>query len=74
MALANARGVHLQLPVDHVVAPAIESDAATAVLKVGDMSIGDRMGLDIGPETARLYTGLLADAKTVVWNATRWPR
>ena len=31
-------------------------------------AIGDRMGLDIGPETARLYAGLLADAKTVVWN------
>ena len=26
------------------------------------------MGLDIGPESARLYAGLLADAKTVVWN------
>ena len=31
-------------------------------------AIGDRMGLDIGPESARLYAGLLADAKTVVWN------
>ena len=40
----------------------------TEVLKVGDPAIGDRMGLDIGPETARLYAGLLADAKTVVWN------
>ena len=38
------------------------------VLKVGDAAIGERMGLDIGPETARLYSGLLADAKTVVWN------
>ena len=26
------------------------------------------MGLDIGPETIRKYEGLLADAKTVVWN------
>jgi hypothetical protein len=46
----------------------IDADAATEVLKVGDAAIGDRMGLDIGPETARLYAGLLADAKTVVWN------
>ncbi len=38
------------------------------MLKVGDAAIGDRMGLDIGPESARLYAGLLADAKTVVWN------
>ena len=65
---AKARGVALQLPVDHVVAEKIDAAAPTQVLKVGDASIGNRMGLDIGPETARLYTGLLSDAKTVVWN------
>jgi phosphoglycerate kinase len=65
---AKARGVVLQLPVDHVVADKIDAAATTAVLKVGDAAIGDRMGLDIGPESARLYAGLLADAKTVVWN------
>jgi phosphoglycerate kinase len=65
---AKARGVVLQLPVDHVVADKIDASAATEVLKVGDAAIGDRMGLDIGPESARLYAGLLADAKTVVWN------
>jgi phosphoglycerate kinase len=68
IAHAQARGVVLQLPVDHVVAAKIDAAAATEVLKVGDEAIGDRMGLDIGPETARLYAGLLADAKTVVWN------
>ena len=65
---AKARGVVLQLPVDHVVAEKIDAAAKTEVLKVGDAAIGDRMGLDIGPESARLYAGLLADAKTVVWN------
>jgi phosphoglycerate kinase len=65
---AKARGVVLQLPVDHVVADKIDAAATTEVLKVGDAAIGDRMGLDIGPESARLYSGLLADAKTVVWN------
>jgi len=68
IAHAKARGVVLQLPVDHVVADKIDAAATTAVLKVGDAAIGDRMGLDIGPDTARLYAGLLADAKTVVWN------
>jgi phosphoglycerate kinase len=68
IAHAQARGVVLQLPVDHVVAPAIDAAAATAVLQVGDAAIGERMGLDIGPESARLYAGLLSDAKTVVWN------
>jgi phosphoglycerate kinase len=65
---AKARGVVLQLPVDHVVADRIDAAALTEVLKVGDAAIGGRMGLDIGPETARLYAGLLADARTVVWN------
>ena len=65
---AKARGVVLQLPVDHMVAEKIDAAAPTQVLKVGDAAIGNRMGLDIGPETARLYAGLLSDAKTVVWN------
>jgi phosphoglycerate kinase len=65
---AKARGVVFQLPVDHVVAAATDAVAPTDVLKVGDPAIGDRMGLDIGPDSARLYAGLLADAKTVVWN------
>src|SRR6186997_101674 len=68
IAHAKARGIVLQLPVDHIVADKIDASAQTEVLKVGDTSIGDRMGLDIGPESARLYAGLLADAKTVVWN------
>jgi len=68
IAHAQARGVVLQLPVDHVVADKIDAATPTEVLKVGDAAIGERMGLDIGPETARLYAGLLADAKTVVWN------
>ena len=68
IAHAKARGVVLQLPVDHVVADKIDANVATEVLKVGDAAIGDRMGLDIGPESARLYAGLLSDAKTVVWN------
>ena len=55
IAAAKARGVVLQLPVDHVVADKIDAAAPAAVLKVGDAAIGDRMGLDIGPETARLY-------------------
>jgi phosphoglycerate kinase len=35
---------------------------------VSDAAIGERMGLDIGPETTKLYAELLRDAKTVVWN------
>ena len=48
--------------------PFVSLGQAVAAQLRGDAAIGDRMGLDIGPETARLYMGLLADAKTVVWN------
>jgi len=65
---AKARDVELTLPVDHVVADKMEAGVATEVLKVNDAAIGQRMGLDIGPETTRLYADALRDAKTVVWN------
>jgi len=68
MAHAQARGVQLQLPVDHVVADRIDAEAETAVLAVSDPAIGTRMGLDIGPATAHLFADMLLDAKTVVWN------
>jgi len=68
LAQAKTRGVDLNLPVDHVVADAIEAGRPTAVLKIADEAIGDRMGLDIGPETRKLFSGRLGDARTVVWN------
>ena len=67
-AKAQQRGVRLELPVDHVVAPKLEAGAPAEVLAVTDPGIGDRMGLDIGPRTAALYAEVLATARTVVWN------
>jgi phosphoglycerate kinase len=58
----------LFLPVDHVVAAKVEAGVPTATLAIDDAAIGDRMGLDIGPQTAATYAGALRDAKTVVWN------
>ena len=67
-ARAKARNLRLELPVDHVVAPKLEAGAPAETLKVGDAAIGDRMGLDIGPETVRIYRDVLASARTVIWN------
>ena len=67
-ARARARGVAFELPIDHVVAAAIDPNAATATLEVGDPAIGDRLGLDIGPKTVVRYRDVLAGARTVVWN------
>ncbi len=65
---AASRHVTLALPTDHVVADKVDASAATEILKVGDPAIGDRLGLDIGPETIKAYQALLADARTVIWN------
>jgi phosphoglycerate kinase len=67
-AQADARGLTLALPEDHVVAEALSADVPTETLEVGDASIGARMGLDIGPKTAARYAEIIRNAKTVVWN------
>jgi phosphoglycerate kinase len=61
------RGVEVVLPVDVVVADAFSADAAHDVVPADAMPAG-RMGLDIGPESAKLFASKLADARTVFWN------
>jgi phosphoglycerate kinase len=63
---AEKRGVPLHLPVDCVVADAFDADT-TATTTTLDQ-IGDRMILDIGPETAEAYAEVLRGAKTIVFN------
>ncbi|MET9444520.1 phosphoglycerate kinase [Streptomyces sp. NPDC006610] len=72
MERAEKNGVELVLPVDVVV------DAAFPDLKTkapgnpatvaADAMPADKLGLDIGPETRKLYASKLADAATVFWN------
>jgi phosphoglycerate kinase len=68
LARAAARKLPLLLPTDHVVASKLEPGVATETMGVDDPAIGDCMGLDIGPATARAYATALQDARTVVWN------
>jgi phosphoglycerate kinase len=68
MARAAARGLALELPVDHVVARALEAGVPAETLVVTDPTIGDRMGLDIGPATVERYSRVIRGARTVVWN------
>jgi phosphoglycerate kinase len=65
---AKARGLRLELPSDHVVAPKLEVGSPSETLDVGDPAIGDRMGLDIGPKTIATYKSVITGAKTVIWN------
>ncbi|MFF7797324.1 phosphoglycerate kinase [Streptomyces olivaceus] len=69
---AEKCGVELVLPVDVVVGPEfpdLKTKApADATTVTADAVPADRMGLDIGPETRKLYASKLADAATVFWN------
>ena len=64
---AAAKGVKLLLPVDTVCADAFAPDANSQVVKAGEIPDGWQ-GLDIGPETVKLYCGAVAGAGTVIWN------
>ena len=64
---AKDKGVKLLLPVDTVIANAFAPDAESKVVKTGEIPDGWQ-GLDIGPETVKLYCGAVADAGTVIWN------
>jgi phosphoglycerate kinase len=63
---ANARGVPLHLPTDAVVAPSFDADDRATTVEIAE--VGDRMILDIGPQTARRYAEVLREAKTIVFN------
>ncbi|MDT0472122.1 phosphoglycerate kinase [Streptomyces griseoviridis] len=69
---AARTGVELVLPVDVLVAPAfpdLSSKApANPTTVAADAIPADSMGLDIGPESRKLYASKLADAATVFWN------
>ena len=64
---AEEKGVKLLLPVDHVVADDFSNDANIQVVSRGEIPDGWE-GLDIGPETAKLYAEAVKTAKTAVWN------
>ncbi len=67
MAQARARGAEIPMPTDVVVAPRFAADAPATVKPVGEVGADD-MILDIGPDTAQRYAGLVGKAGTVVWN------
>ena len=60
-------GVEVVLPVDIVAATEFAADAEHDVV-AADAIPADRLGLDIGPRSARLFADRLADAATVFWN------
>ena len=64
---AAAQGVDLVLPSDVIVAPAFSADAPATVVPA-DAIPDDQMGLDIGPDAAKVFAGHVRGARTVFWN------
>ncbi len=64
---AKAKGVKLLLPIDNVCAKEFSPDAEPVTYKSGEIP-EDMQGLDIGPETVKIYANEIANAGTVVWN------
>lgn len=63
---ARSKKVPMLLPIDHIVADKFDANARTQL--VGENIPDGWMGLDIGPETVKLFEGTLKNAKTIVWN------
>jgi phosphoglycerate kinase len=64
---AEAKGCKILLPVDNVVADHFGEDAEGTVV-ASDAIPDNMMGMDIGPETVKLYCDAVKDAATVFWN------
>ena len=67
MEKAKQKGVKLMLPVDTKVGKEYKADTESKVVKYTEIPEGWE-GLDIGPETIKMYEEELKTAKTVVWN------
>lgn len=64
---AKEAGVEMLLPVDIVCADKFDNDANTRTVPYNEIP-SDMEGLDVGPETVKLYGDRIREAATVVWN------
>ncbi|NTW17145.1 MAG: phosphoglycerate kinase [Syntrophaceae bacterium] len=67
MEKARQLGIKFYLPVDCVIAEGMSADAETKIVPVQEIN-AKWMGLDIGPATITLFTEVLSNAKTIIWN------
>lgn len=64
---AEEKGVKVYLPVDVKAAAEFSNDAATQIVDADDIPEG-YMGLDIGPESMKIFAEIIKSSKLVVWN------
>jgi phosphoglycerate kinase len=65
---AAAEGVVIHLPVDFVIADKFTADAKTKTVTDKQGIPAGWLGLDCGPASSKLFAGVIARAKTIVWN------
>lgn len=64
---AKEKGVNLELPIDSVIADDFNNNANTKIAK--NFSIPDDwMGLDIGPEAREVFSNIIRESGTIMWN------
>jgi phosphoglycerate kinase len=66
-AKAKERGVDFLLPTDVIIADNFAADASSQTVSVDAIPDG-WMGLDIGPDSVKVFQDALGDCKTVIWN------
>ncbi|WP_228562027.1 phosphoglycerate kinase [Catenulispora rubra] len=64
---AAERGVEFVLPIDIIAATEFSASAEHEVVSASEIP-ADRLGLDIGPESGKLFANKLSSAKTIFWN------
>tara|TARA_B100000700_G_scaffold324275_1_gene430010 strand:+ start:1113 stop:2261 length:1149 start_codon:yes stop_codon:yes gene_type:complete len=66
-AKAKSKGVQLLLPTDVVLADDFSPEANSQICSIESIEEG-WMGLDIGPDSVKVFQDALSDCKTVIWN------
>ncbi len=64
---AKTKGVNIYIPVDTIVADAFANEANKKTVDIKNIPDGF-MGLDIGPETEKIFADVISNSKTILWN------
>ncbi|MBS1486421.1 MAG: phosphoglycerate kinase [Bacteroidetes bacterium] len=64
---AKNKGVELHLPIDSVIADQFDAQAHTDIANNNAIK-PDWMGLDIGPQACQVFSNVIENSKTILWN------
>jgi phosphoglycerate kinase len=64
---ASSKKVEILLPVDQIIAAEFNNESSKSTVKIESIP-ENMMGLDIGPETIKLFSDKIKTAETIIWN------